>query len=307
MNTRVLSIKCAKHNKTLLYINKVCHNIKVLIYDYANAKKLDQLHTLQSYCCFENKIKSAGQFNKKYVLDVIEKGNIREQMTFIMNFAIKGCYIIIWAITKKHKLLNINNSKKLHQKLYYLTGLNNLKKIENYIISCDECLLPCKFISLATNGAVMSSRMTSFPMIETLRSQSSLKESEKYKVNINNVYPPLSHREKEYMNITNEKYLPWITGQNHWNPNKNNFYIQWMTYHKQEYISGPSGNADLQLSIFTLFNNFNMKYAILSLIAWMCNPPDHSPCEILLAAIPFGLKWTIEKNSFEYINNLSQK
>lgn len=307
MNARYLSIKCAKHKKTLLYITKVCHNIKQLIYDYSKAKNLDPLVTLQKYCCFEDYITSAGQFNKKYVLDVIEKGNIREQMTFIMNFSLKGCYIIIWAVCKNHILLNNNNNKKIHKKIYYLTGLNNLKKIEKYIVECKECILPCKFISLATESSVMSSRMTSFPMTESLRTQNSKKESDKYKVNIKNVYPILSHREKEYMNITNQQYLPWVTGQNYWNPNINNFYIQWMIYHKQEYISGPSGNTDLHLSILTLFNNFNMKYAILALVAWMCNPPDHSPCEILLAAIPFGLKWSIDKNSFEYINNLSQK
>ena len=68
-------------------------------------------------------------------------------------------------------------------------------------------------------------------------------------------------------------------------------------------VCGPSGNTDLNLSILTLFDNFDINLAIFACIAQMCNTPDHSPCEILLASIPYGLTdWSIEEDSFKYVN-----
>ena len=77
-----------------------------------------------------------------------------------------------------------------------------------------------------------------------------------------------------------------------------------MEKNKQMIVTGPSGNTDLNLSIFRLFGDFDINLAIFACIAHMCSSPDHSPCEILLASIPYGLNdWTIDKDSFKYINN----
>jgi hypothetical protein len=76
-----------------------------------------------------------------------------------------------------------------------------------------------------------------------------------------------------------------------------------MRHNKQMVICGPSGNSDLNLSILRLFDNFDINLGIFMCVVQMCNAPHHSPCEILLAAIPYGLNdWTIEMDSFKYIN-----
>ena len=78
-----------------------------------------------------------------------------------------------------------------------------------------------------------------------------------------------------------------------------------MKKYNQDYVCGPSGNTDLQLSVLSLFNNFNLKYSVIACVGWMCNPIDHSPCEILLASLPYGkLSWSIKEDSYKYIYSI---
>ena len=73
-------------------------------------------------------------------------------------------------------------------------------------------------------------------------------------------------------------------------------------------VCGPSGNTDLNMSILRLFDNFDINLAIFACISHMCSQPHHSPCEILLASIPYGLNdWSIEEDSFKYVNNKLKK
>ena len=196
----------------------------------------------------------------------------------------------------------------LHKRLYNLTGIHDIAKIVKYIKNCERkgCILPCKFVSLASDGAVSASRMSAYPLNNALR-EPRLKKIDRYFVKVKDVYPKLSKYELEYIKVDckdemkNNK-LQWISGLQYWEVNENNFYIKLMRQHKQMVVCGPSGNTDLNLSIFSLFDNFDINLAIFACISQMCNTPDHSPCEILLAALPYGLDdWAIDQDSFKYI------
>ncbi len=76
-----------------------------------------------------------------------------------------------------------------------------------------------------------------------------------------------------------------------------------MKQKKQMVVCGPSSNSDLIISMLRLFDNFDINLAIFACISHLCNAPHHSPCEVLLAAIPYGLNdWTIDEDSFKYVN-----
>lgn len=62
-------------------------------------------------------------------------------MIIIINLAMKACNVIIWAICKNNKLINKKQKSKIIQYLYQLTGLSDIKEIQQYIIKCDECIL----------------------------------------------------------------------------------------------------------------------------------------------------------------------
>jgi hypothetical protein len=225
-----------------------------------------------------------------------------------MNFSMSSCSVILWAV-EKNRYFTQESINILRKRLYNLTGIHSIVKINKYIKKCekDGCILPCKFVSLALDGSVSASRMSIYPVIHKLR-EPQVKNIKKYFVNVKDVYPKLSSRELEYLKVNsnyeirNNKLLPWISGLQYWKVNENNFYIKLMRHNKQMVVCGPSGNSDLNLSILRLFDNFDINLAIFLCIAQMCSAPDHSPCEILLAAIPYGLNdWTIDMDSFKYI------
>ena len=305
---RKLSNKCSANKRTQEYVRDVCFRIRALLINYAIDTMTDDSKVLEKYLGHTAAPKSfsTGQVPAQYINEVIDNGNIRERLTIMMNFCMSGCSVILWAIEKK-KYFTQMRVEILQKRLYNLTGIRSITKFNKYIKRCEKngCILPCKFVSLALEGSVSASRMSVFPLQDKLR-EPRLKKISKYYVNVKDVYPKLSSRELEYIksygNIKNN-ILPWVSGLQYWEVNENNFYIKLMRQHKQMVVCGPSGNTDLNLSILTLFDNFDINLAIFACIAQMCNTPDHSPCEILLASIPYGLTdWSIEEDSFKYVN-----
>ncbi len=119
---RDISIKCCNCPNSTKYINNVCIIIKDLIHDYSIDKNIDFISTLKYYLsgkAIGSNVKSAGQTSEDDILDVISKGNLREQMTIIMNFAMRACNIVIWAICNDHKLIIKNKKIKLKKDYIY--------------------------------------------------------------------------------------------------------------------------------------------------------------------------------------------
>ncbi len=307
---RRLSKKCSDNKKTQEYVHKVCLKIRKLLINYAKDTRQKEYKVLEKYLGHDASPKnfSSGQINTNKINYAIDNGNIRERMTIITNFCMSGCSVILWAVEKKvhltQKGINI-----LRKRLYNLTGVSSVKKFNKYIRSCENngFVLPCKFVSITSDSSVSASRMLAIPLREAR-----VKYIKEYFVDIKDVYPKLSNRELEYIKdsnykITNNK-LPWISGLQYWKVNDKNFYIELMRHNNQMVVCGPSGNTDLNMSILRLFNNFDINLAIFACISHMCNQPHHSPCEILLASIPYGLNdWTISEDSFKYVNNKLKK
>ena len=302
---RKLSKKCSDNKRVQEYVRDICYNIRELLIHYAVDTNQNKEKVLETYLGHRAspKFYSSGQIPIKYINYAIDHGNIRERITIIMNFSASNCSVILWA-AEKNRYLSQKGIQILQKKLYNITGLSSIKKFNKYIKDCKKdgsiLPLPCKFISSVSDSAVSTSRM-----IDKLREER-VKKFNKYNINIKDVYPKLSHRELEYINSNYKicnNIIPLISGLQYWKVNNNNFYIQLMKQKKQMVVSGPSGHSDLIISILRLFDNFNIDLAIFICISYMCDAPHHSPCEILLASIPYGLNdWTIDEDSFQYVN-----
>ena len=306
---RKLSNKCSANKKVQEYVRDVCFRIRELLIHYAGDTKQDVRKVLEKYLGHTAAPASfsTGQIPVKYITKAIDAGNIRERITLIMNFCMSGCSVILWALDK-NKYFTQASIDALSKRLYNLTGIHDISKIVKYMKNCERkgCILPCKFVSLASDGAVSASRMSAYPLNNALR-EPRVKKIDRYFVKVAEVYPKLSKHELEYIKVDckdeiKNNRLHWISGLQYWKVNESNFYIKLMRRHKQMVVCGPSGNTDLNLSIFRLFDNFDINLAIFACISQMCNTPDHSPCEILLAALPYGLDdWTIDQDSFQYV------
>jgi len=302
---RKISKKCSDNKITQEYVRDVCYKIRELLINYAIDTKQDEDKILEKYLGYQTVPKSfsLGQIPTKYINYAIEYGNIREQTNMIMNFCNSNCLVILWAVEKK-KYLSQEGIDILQKKIYNLTGISSIQKFNKYIRDCEinGCIniTPRKFLSYVSDGAVTASRL-----IDKLREER-VKKINKYHMNIKNVYPKLSPRELEYINSNNKisnNILPWISGLQYWKVNDKHFYIKLMKRNKQMIVCGPSSNSDLIISMLRLFDNFDINLAIFACISHLCNAPHHSPCEVLLAGIPYGLNdWTIDEDSFKYVN-----
>jgi len=313
---RRISKQCTDNKKTHEYVKDICYKIRAMLVNYAQDTNTNEKKTLEKYLGYHASPKNfnSGQIPTKYINEAIDNGNIRERMTLIMNFCMSGSPVILWAAeNNKHEHITKESIATLHRRLYNFTGLRGITKpydIHNH--------MPFKLFSMAFDGAVSASRMAADHNSPILR-MPRVKRVRKYFVNIKDVYPKISSRELLFINggIKNN-ILPWISGLQYWEVNKKNFYVKLMRHYKHLVVCGPSSNTDLILSIFRLFDNFDIHLAIFACVSHLCNAPHHSPCEILLAALPYGLgscdesgnssnsgnsenEWTIEEDAFKYV------
>lgn len=329
---RKISKQCTDNQKTQGYVRDVCYKIRALLINYAQSTKKAENKVIEKYMGHHyNNTGNVreGQISPKHIKEAIEKGNMREQLTLITNFCMNGCSVILWAVdNKKHNHITRESIDMIHRRLYNFTGLKDITRINKYInvkakaakanASGNASIVPCKLFSLALESSVAASRMATYFNAQILRSPRA-KRLSKYLQNVKDVYPTLSARELLYIkenasdasdagnpsdpsDAIKNNILPWISGLQYWEVNESNFYVKLMRHNKQMVVCGPSGNTDLVLSILRLFDNFNIDLAIFACVSQLCNAPHHSPCEILLASLPYGLSdWTIDEDAFKYI------
>jgi hypothetical protein len=278
---REISRICCDDIKTHKYVKSVCFKILRILTSYAKYKKVNIKSVLRKYLGgeFDTSNFTRGQVYSKDILQVFKNGNIREYMSIILNFASRGSNIIIWALNKQFYSLKAN--RELSKRMYLFTGSKKKLYMKSYITPRE--------------GSVTLSRNDNMNPLRKRRKH----YIARYTIKSQQFYPPISSR--EYRFLKNKKSAI-ISGLQYWEINNKNYYVKLMKKHNQMVICGPSKTTDAYMSVFKLFANFNIKKAISACVAVLCYAPDHSPCEILLAAIPYGLNdWVIEMDSFKYI------
>jgi len=343
---RKISKLCCDNHNVISYVNNITSLIVILVEEYAkyfkiniDAEIFNRLH--------QNNKTSPGQVKDLYdIKEVIKFGNLREKMALIMNFGIKSCDIVIWAIATKNYLLSATFIKEQEKRLKLLTGLDildiyHMLKCKRNNEKCSDLEnTPCIFGLFTQDGSVVLSRYTDFPIINSVRfkrpehveidklklvlnsdinvnteeikykiDELLNKNKEKYSITIREIYPPLSEREKKFLDIeSNTIYPPYISGYMLFDTNDKNYYNMLANHYKQIVIAGPSGSADLFLTTSKMFKSYDLNLGILSCIGWMCNIPQHSIFEILMASLPYGLiDWNPSIDVNNYVINLNDK
>lgn len=261
---------------------------------------------------------SAGQVPLGDVIDVLRgHGNIREDMTLLMNFAKSSCDLI-WQLMIEYRmgkrdLPDYVNRRSLVARIRAIVQLVGVPF--NIIATCDYETKACAYADSSTfpsvchlasfnkPGAVPTSRILS----PSFRDKRAKKESDTMRVPVADVYPPLSFRELEFMDLTlgKDAYTTWVTGHMYWEiTNNGNVFHSIFKAFKRDMICGPSANTDTALDIFWLFQPFHLERSVLACIAWMCNPPDHSVAEILIASKPYGLDYVLNIDEYTYTQQL---
>lgn len=287
-------------------------------------------------------ISEDGQVKVKDVMEVVKEGNLRERMTLILNFARKGCHVI-WKVIHMYlsdnkgfnkKLKGIINEDRLIDRIcrigknmgiFYedrkltLEAVSEFLKVADKNASLAYDVKPnksaCLLASLSKEGPVTATRLT-FPL-GTFRVVNHIDIQRTRQIKVGDALPFLSTREREFLfgdkngGRVNE-VLPWSTGYSYFSLLEDHIYFKQCVKFNHDYICGPSGNTDLQLDIFTLFNNFDIDIGIVACVLWMCYQPHHSIHEIFLGAIPYGFQYdpfikTKIPAEYGIYNNILQK
>lgn len=259
----------------------------------------------------------AGQVAPSDLGGALFSGNLREQMTLVMNFAMQGCDVI-WRLIHAHvsdplaPLPSFVSAARLRsrvQRMGALMGTQDPDTLYATLASlgggaCDATRtcssrtddLPCRLASLSKDGPVTLSRLP-WPDAKPLRTETDEKTRAARAIRADEARPPLSERERRLLLAANvdvardDTRLPWVTGHSRWNLSPEGLHARLARRFDKDVLCGPSGNADLQLDVLSLFERFDVDCAALACVAWMCNPPDHTPHEVLMACIPYGLQY----------------
>lgn len=320
---RSLADNCLQDKSIDVYIGKAVNILFKIIKIYAQTHKMNYNKYIESILHINDK-SSAGQVNPSDVYEVKQHGNLRERMTLICNFMKQGCEVLIWFLscfeTKNDTyiqhlkyFINEENAKKKIKRIQNIIGLP-VSNVNNIMLNFKHCYKSsCSFATIANEATQLSRNLenihkNAIPLRMVKRQDNS--NFQKYTIQEKNVNPPLSIREKRFMNLDNndmssDRKLPWVSGQMYWNVLPLNIYISIALYYKEISVSGPSGHTDLILSFLSLLHIFDLKKSVLACIAYMCNPPDHSPHEILHSSNPFGLNYDVTKmSSFDFVNQM---
>ena len=305
------------------------YNFSKIVYNFN--KKIDPLNYLHRLTTTPSEaFKSAGQILAEDVDKLFEgnfenrKGNLREYMTLIYNFAFNSCdlfWSMVEKIYNKENLseiielgIDVNFIKKtLIPQIERFTGLqisdfldiqiNETKAVQNkqgYPTFCH--LLTSNF-----DGSVYSSRN----LQPSIRNRRNITLFGRFRIMNLDVYPNLSENELKAVQIgapnyknSSFEFLPWETGYVLYTVDQENVFSKVAKKFKKLQIAGPSGSTDILIRVGLMFG-FNVKDLVLGCLAYMGNPPDHSFHEMLLAAKNFGLQYSVSEDEYEFVHRLA--
>ena len=311
---RELSKLCADCSQVSNYVSSMLKQINELL-------KVLEISNHMSLFHKDNKA-NAGNVELYKVQEVINEGNIREQMTAINNMTDGGCHVLLKlvliclenedyasSLEEEHNI-NLKRITNIKDKIKNTVGFTDDDDLIDYLK--DTCTGTnicgvCKSAVTPSCGPVMVSRMVGFPYggVTNMRSERETPYPDPIKVKIRDIYPSLSYRERKFMNLQNDDVVvPWISGRMYWDPTPLHMYSQLARVGENTMISGISGSSDMIALIMSIFNNFDVDLTALACVAWMGNPPDHSTFEILMGLRPYGCNYTSNGNGDEYIFNL---
>tara|TARA_A100001015_G_scaffold177346_1_gene197229 strand:- start:434 stop:1975 length:1542 start_codon:yes stop_codon:yes gene_type:complete len=129
-----------------------------------------------------------------------------------------------------------------------------------------------------------------------------------YKIDENNILPPLSEREKD---VYRKADIPIKIGTGSGMKVISNSYFAELAKHYGRFIvSGPSGGTDQYYHIFGLLNNFNPELYCLCAIAYLCSNHDHSifevlmPCKKYHSSEGYTIQYYTEMDPYDYVLDL---
>jgi hypothetical protein len=331
---RQIARECADLQEVQKYVADTAKNVRQLLQKLNVSAWEDRLH--------KEDVGSAGQVLVGHVNDVVESGNLREQMTMLMNFTDKNhdvfASLMAYRLTSTILPDNINifTIDALIQKLKQTTALSPdalVKRLSMCGVGClddSSCTPSCvvtKAALVPDMSALVLSRIAGFPVgpPTAVRDVRSKPEADKwpFRVRASEAYPHISEREKNFMqkkgyNVSSDNdLLPWVTGWGYWSIKQNSIYGYIVngisaldntnSSNKQLIIAGPSGATDMLFDVFRLFNDFKPELAMLACVAYMGNPPDHSCVEILLACTQYLPNYTSDINADMYVQDCIAK
>lgn len=316
---RDLSKRCCENVKVLQYVNDMSQNVKLLVDAYNN--DVDHYKNLNPFAA--NDIYSAGQVLLDDIDDVFMKGNLREKMTLAFhNFPMHGgCKILLWMVKNRNKKFRLKGLNNLEEKMYKLSGLP-IDELYQFSNETDDDYLPCAFATTFQNPTLLSQHAPNFPISIPMRKKSKASNTipNSFKIKRKELYPSLSEREIKFINYHHNKKLetdvnqnnreyeiPWMTGLMYWRVLPDNIYNRIANKFENIVVSGLSGHTGFVCMITQLFHGYNVELSILAAVAYMCNPPDHSPFEILMSAIPYGFRYYANQSAFQVIEYLLHK
>lgn len=319
---KALGRRCADLVAVQNYVERLCNDMVAVVSAYAKDTNKPVNKTLQDCFCLPKwSPHMTGNVCGPDVAAVVESGNVRERMTLLANFWNHGCEVAIWAASDsaRSKALALRSERvdEIKKQVEESTGLD-IATFNDLVCSGPKCGLTCDLALRSRDSppALARSKMSPYTDgVRVLRCGSDSAECDgktALKQTFGDAYPPLSEREIRYMKLksqTPDTPLPWLTGAMLWSASNesSNLYASIATKYGHVTVAGPSGTTNEVLATCSMLPSFDIELSMLAHMAWMCNPPHHSPFEILVAGIAYGCAYRATEPAYAFVETLVQK
>jgi hypothetical protein len=303
--TRKISKMCSELPKVKDYINNVRKDVLILL-----ETLYDKEYIAKIYNDFMKKAKiDDPTCNLDYItLNIYDEYlNIRENINIIQSLVF-FIFNFIFAYLIKIKLYDNSISECLNLKLdnpILDTIISNVKKLsgiyddtvfKEYFKDCgdydkkdnnldieNKCMIYDLALFRTTITAIPNSKLSWFKQNRVSR----INNKSLYKLTKDNIFPPLSKMEEEYLQNTktckmDQEYTNIESGALTFEPNYNSIYGKLLKRYNLYGFAGPSGSSTMLQSICYQFKSYDFELFILASIAYWCNFPHHSIFEILM-------------------------
>ena len=306
------------------------HNLLNAIWNFVDIMdKSDRKKIIKRFVDAEPNRFSPGQVGNDYkdIMNVVNKGNIREQMAMIYQFGMNSCDLYWDAIfaytakTAKWQLIKPYLNKEDLKKRISDTEARFDLKIADLMKVCKDTKCKenktlfyqtepyptiCHSLRFPERGPTRIATRTSITPQIKKKATDEQQRKRRYAFK-SSVVPILSSREKAFM-MKNKLVLSagfdhkikWNTGYSYWIPEQKHINYAISAYYNRLQIQGPSVHTDMTLDVALTFKDTDMFNNFIGSVIYNGIQPDYALSEILAATRSKKFRYNLFSDNATY-------
>jgi hypothetical protein len=290
------------------FVATVCTSLHHLLWAYCAEDETAYRQELHRYAD-RTTLNRFGRVCASDIGNVLEDGNIREQMTLLNQFCMYGGDVIWWGVFNQWSGFRSSKVESTIARLERLFGcdVEVLEEMAHYKLghvvdlataSKHELNLASLILGVYAEGPVSMAKTMSAMFPHEPAARRSLEPAiwRTHATRLRDMVPPLGRYETAYLQqnhpqALHDGYVQFHDGRTVIEVIPDNVFGRIADVVREPHVAGPSGSASMHNELFSFFTDFDPTIACLANVAALCSAPHHSIFEVLLGCTPYGIEF----------------